>query len=176
MGYQEFLNKLQRRGSNKYKIAHCLGARDAWLWVRRNKWIPLKGNKCSEQLYSEIVSSINLLLVEQLLEGHTIEFPHQMGHLQLISVSPKLKNSNGKYINNYRVDWKKTLDYWYHDEEARKKKQVVKRIQNNIYSIIYSKEGAKYKNQRYYCFRANRSLVRKLGRCIENGRVTALNK
>lgn len=169
--YQEFLNKLQKRGSNKYHISHCLGSRDAWKWVRKNKWECLKGQTCTSTLYSNIISTVNRMLAEQLLEGHEIEFPHQMGSLKLISVSPIVKNINGKIVTNYRTDWKKTLELWFTDKEARESHLPIKRVQNKIYHIRYNKKKAVYLNKSIYDFRLNRSLVRKLGEALERGKI-----
>lgn len=173
--YQEFLNKLQKRGSKEHSISHCYGTRDAWKWVRKNKWEPLKGLRCSSALYSEVVNTVNEILAEMLLEGHEIVLPYQLGSIRIIGVHAQLKMRNNKPQNNYRVDWKKTLDYWYEDPSARRDKRLIKRIQKNIYSIQYCKNKARYRNQRYYMFRANRSLVRALGKRIETGRLNSLN-
>ena len=172
--YQEFLNKLQKQGSKPHTISHCLGARDAWKWVRKNKWKVLKGQKCSSALYGALIMEVNKLLVEELFEGHLIEFPHNMGTLMLTGTPAKLRYKEGKLYNNYRTDWEKTLKYWFEDDEARKNKQVIKRVQNTIYNIKYSKRNACYKNQRYYHMRINRSLVRALGKKIKGQKLNAL--
>ena len=172
--YQEYLNKLQKRGSKPHKLSHCLGARDAWKYIRKNKWAALKGFKCHSELYSNVIDTVNLLIVDYLLEGHEIEFPYQMGSIRLISTPVKLEVVNGKLMNNYRVDWKKTLRCWYEDPSMAKQGKVVKRISKNICSIEYSKLKARYKGKSYYMFRANRSLVRAVGRGLEKGRINTL--
>lgn len=172
--YQDFLNILQKRGSKKHSIGHCLGSRDAWKWVRKNRWTALNGNTCSSTLYAAIINDINEMLVERLLEGHPVDFPYQMGTLQLISFDPVIRNKNGKITNNYIVDWKKTLKCWYEDGEMREKKVLVKRIQKKIVRIQYSKEKAKFKFRKYYNFRLNRSLVKLLGKRVANTKMNTL--
>ena len=173
--YQKFLRDLQKWGSKPHKIGHCLGTRDAWKWVRKNKWEALGGKPFDQLMYSKIINNVNKALVEQLLDGHEIEFPFQMGSLILKSRPVVVKFKKGKLINNYRIDWEKTLNYWFEDKEALKKREVVKRIQKNIYSIKYQKDKAKFKNRHFYLFRANRNLVKSLGNVIENGRVLSEN-
>lgn len=174
MKYQEFLNDLQKKGSKPHSISHCLGARDAWKKIRKDKWGYLKGNKCSSSLYGAVIDEVNKILSEMLLEGHKIELPHQMGSIELIAAQSKLDYKDGKLKSNYRIDWKKTLEYWYEDNEARRDRRCIKRVQKYIYSILYSKHNARYRNQKFYQFRANRSLVRTLGNKIENEKLNAL--
>lgn len=173
-GYQEFLNKIQKKGSKKHSIGHCLGSRDAWKWVRKNKWELLGGNTCSSTLYASVVNAMNEMLIEKLLEGHPIEFPYQMGVLQLVSYEPSLNTKDGKLTNTYPVDWKRTLECWYNDREMREKKMVVKRIQKRIIHIQYSKEKAKFKFRKYYNFRLNRSLTKLLGKRVANTKMNTL--
>lgn len=174
MGYQEFLRVLQKQGSKAYKISKCLGARDAWKWVRKNKWELLDKQQCSHTLYGAVVNEMNKILAEQLLEGHQIILPYQMGSLELVAKKERVSFKEGSLHTNYRTDWKKTLKYWYEDEEALREHKQIKRVQKYIYSIKYRKHSAKYKNQRHYMFRANRSLVRALGNKIENEKMNAL--
>lgn len=169
--YQAFLNDLQKRGSKKHHIGHCMGSRDAWKWVRKNKWsevIP-----CSSTLYSQIVNEVNLKLIEALLEGHTIELPYQMGKLSIVGVKTKVALEGDKIKDNYRIDWKKTLEYRYKNKAAREEHKLIKRIQKMKYYIRYSKDTACFRHRRLYMFRANRSLVRILGKTIEKKGIIA---
>ena len=169
--YQEFVGKLQKRGSKPHKISHCLGARDAFNWVRSNHWKATKGKPVDKLLYSQIISEIHKLLVEMLLDGHEIEFPYQMGSLILTRTPAKVTFENGELKTNYRTDWKKTLDYRFNEDPSGHK--LIKRVQPFIYSIRYSKRKAKYHNRVFYLFRANRSLVKTLGAAVERQRMKA---
>ena len=173
MDYQEFLSKLQKRGSHPYRISHCLGSRDAFHWVRKNKWEALKGNTCDKLLYSQIISEIHKELAEMLLEGHEIELPYQMGSLVLNCVPARVSLREGEYVNNYKVDWKKTLQYLYEDEEALDNHKRVKRIQPFIYGIRYYKRKAHFLNRRFYWFSVNRQLRRRVGKIAESKRLCA---
>ena len=174
MSYQAFLNRLQKRGSKPHTISHCLGARDAWKWVRKNKWKLLGHYPVSHTLYSCIIDSVNKILVEQMLEGHRIDLPHKMGSLYLASVPARVAWESGELKTNYRTDWLKTLKLWYEDEEARESHKTVKRIQSDIVFIRYDKQKAVFTNRRFYVFRANRSLVRKVGKAIEERKVNVM--
>jgi Na+-transporting NADH:ubiquinone oxidoreductase subunit NqrF len=138
--YQEFVGKLQKRGSKPHKISHCLGSRDAFHWVRKNHWEATGGKPVDKQLYSQIVSEIHKVLVEALVEGHEIEFPYQMGSLVLVRTPSKVFYEDGELRTNYRTDWKKTLDYRYNEDPEGH--QLIKRIQPFIYTVKYYKKGA----------------------------------
>lgn len=174
MEYKSFLRQLQKQGSKPHRISHCYGVRDAWKWVRKNQWKALKGTHCSSSTYGAIINLTNKLLVEMLFEGHRIPLPYRMGTLELIATPASIKSLGGEVKSNYRTDWKKTLEYWHEDKEALQQRKRIKRVQKFIYSFYYSKHTAAYRNQRYYQFRVNRSLVRLLGEKIENEKLNAL--
>lgn len=174
MSYQAFLNRLQKRGSKPHTISHCLGARDAWKWVRKNKWRLLDHNTVSHTLYSCVIDSVNEILVEQILEGHKVDLPCGMGSFYLASIPARVAIEKGEIKTNYRTDWLKTLQLWYVDEEARNSHKTVKRVQDEITFIRYDKTRANYTNKRFYLFRANRSFVRKMGRAIEERKVNVM--
>ena len=163
MDYQMPQDHLKR----EYKINHCLGTRQAWLWIRANSWKPLNNTSCDSSIYSKIINSINKLLAESLLEGHTIVFPYKIGRLSIQSVKTYVKLKNGVLKDNYRTDWKTTLKYWQEDPDAQKAHKRIKRIQKYLYFIRYSRRGSSHRYKAFYKFRANRSLVRLVGHEIE---------
>jgi hypothetical protein len=167
--YQEFVGKLQKRGSKPHKISHCLGSRDAFHWVRKNHWKATGGKPVDKLLYSQIVSKVHEILVESLLEGHEIEFPYLMGCLVVTRTPAKVFYEGGELKTNYRPDWKKTLEYRFNEDPEGHK--IIKRIQPFIYTVKYYKKGARYHNRKFYHFRANRSLLRKVGAAVERGKM-----
>lgn len=160
MDYQQFLSNLQHRGSKPHKIGHCLGTRDAYKWVRKNKWSALDGIPCNESMYSKIINAVNKSIIEHLLEGHSVALPYRMGELSIESRPTEVKFDNGKIRDNYLVDWQKTLQYWYEDKEALKAHKRIKRMQKYLYLIKYSSRGANYRYKNCYDFRVNRSLAK----------------
>lgn len=171
--YEDFLNTLQKRGSKPHHISHCFGSRDAWKWLRKNKWKELGGKPCDQSLYSNIVSYINQILAEKLLEGHEIVFPYRMGSLRLLSTDAKITIENGVVKTNCFTDWKKTLQYWYEDEGARKAHKTIKWVQKRLVFIKYDRKNATHRNRRFYSFRPNRSLVKALGKNYARGLINA---
>jgi hypothetical protein len=176
MDYEMFLKEVQRQGSHEYKIHNRLGCRDAWKWIRKNHWHLLKGKKCSPSLYSAVIRKVNERLSEYLLEGHEIEFPYQMGTLRLIGIPSNVAFKEGKVVDNYKPDWKKTLEWWYRDPEAMRERKCIKRVQKNLYYINYSKADATFRNMRYYRFKINRRLVKAFGKKVETEKINAYMK
>ena len=160
-----------KRGSKPHNISHCLGSRDAWKWVRKNKWKPLNNKPCDQSIYSNVVSYVNQLLAEKLLEGHEIELPHRMGNLRLSSIETKISIKDGVLKTNCCTDWKRTLEYWYEDKEAREAHKTIKWVQKKLVFVVYDKKTANYINKRFYSFRPNRSFLKTLGRNYAKGMV-----
>ena len=173
VNYTEFLNKLQKKGSKPHRLTHCRGSRDAWKWVRKNKWKALGGTPCDQSLYSKIIDTVNKYLIEQLFEGHEIEFPHQMGTMRVTSFPSRIYMKDGEIVTNYRTDWKKTLELWYADEEARNTHKPIKKVTRRKYHIKYDKHKARYSNRRFYTLRLNRSLSRSFWKAVEEGKIVA---
>lgn len=164
--FKEFMDVLCKRGSKPHKLTHCFGARDAWKWVRSNKWKAVGEAPVDQSLYSTIINEVNRCLIELLLEGHQVELPYQMGILILSSLPARVALEDGEWNTNYRTDWVKTTRLWFEDKEAMDTHKPIKRVSQRIYYIRYSKKGARYAHKKYYRFRVNRSLAKRLGKEI----------
>lgn len=171
--YEEFIARIQKRGSKPYKLSHCLGSRDAFHWVRKNKWKSLGGTPCDKLLYSRIVSEVNRQILDLVLDGHEVQLPYRMGSLQLACAKARVTIEDGEIKTNYRTDWKRTLRFLYEDEEARNAHKRIKRVQPLIYNVRYYKRGANFTNKRFYLFRPNRSVLKTLGAAVEERRLDA---
>ena len=169
MSYKEFTDKVLKRGSHPYKIKGCLGSRDAWNWVRKNRWEATEGKRFTSSVYSSLISLVNKLLAEKVLDGHVVTFPYSMGSLYIRN-NPIFIKLDGS--NNYGIDWKKTLEWWHEDPSAYKNRKLIRRHNKSILRIFFHKGG--FKNQKYYSFRVNRSLKQALGKLQENTKVKSL--
>lgn len=168
--YREFVNKLLKRGSNAYLITDCKGSRDAWKWVRKNKW-KATGKPIDQNLYSKVITAVNKDLAGQLLEGHIIEFPHHMGNLRIEKNSVKPYYKDGKLITPYPVDWAKTARLWYEDKEAKENHLTVKRVNTDYHYVKYNTKEAVFANKNFYSFRPNRSLKIKIDNASQQGAI-----
>lgn len=77
---------------------------------------------------------------------------------------------NNKLINKNPIDWKTTLDLWKENEEAKKRKLLIKHLNNHsskyIFRIKMLKCGYSYTNKKYFRFKPCRMFQRALAKRI----------
>lgn len=164
--YEDFrkrILKVEGKGVKKFKITNSYTIRKIYRWNKKHKVTNL-----DEKTYSRIIKRINQLLVEKFFKIGTLRFPQNLGSLYLTKkdTSPFI-NKEGKLVIPKLVDWKRTLQLWYEDPEAREAKILV-RVETPIcYKIVYSKHSARYKNKTFYNFSACRSFSSRCSRVPE---------
>lgn len=169
MDIDDFKKRVTRVGSHSHKVPHCVGTREAWRHIRRNKWKDL-GEPVESSLYSEIINLMNKELVGEMLEGHVIRFPYGMGSMKVVD-KPVRINPNGR--NNCLVDWKGTLEWWYSDPKAHEARKVLKRLSKSVVKASFHKGN--FTNRRFWSFRFNRNLKRHISRLSNKMRFNAKN-
>lgn len=157
-----------------HKVRNSLGIYDAYKYIRKNKWFDI-GRPLTEHQFYTIIRQINNLLAEELLRGNDITLPHRLGRIELRKYSAKVYIDNGVLKTNLPINWNKTLKLWFEDEEAYKKRTLIKEEEKEIFKIFYNKGRANYQNKGFYSFEANRDLKRRLKYNIKNGRIDAFS-
>jgi asparagine N-glycosylation enzyme membrane subunit Stt3 len=179
MTLQEFKKTVKKSNKSKsYKINNSLGVYDAYKYIRKNKWFNI-GRPLKESEFYSIIRSINLLLVEDLLESGEIKLPHKMGVLELRKKETSITIDNeGNVHNNLPIDWDKTLELWYEDKESYEKKTLIKMEESEVFRVLYNKRTANYTNKAFYEFAVNKELKTRLKKRIKKGFIDAplLNK
>ena len=174
MGYSDFETKiLKRNGGKKFKISNSWGIEDAFHAIRKSGGFKGKAD-VTESEFRQIVREVNKELGKLLSDGKEVRLPCGMGKLELRKYKGSPKIVNGKLKVNYPVDWHRTIELWYSDEEAKKNKTLVRFDRGYVYYIKYSKFGANYTNQCYYKFAINRFIKTALKENILKGKVDAL--
>ena len=160
-------HKVHNRGPQK--VNNSWGVYDYYKYYRTHRPNEHK-YVLYECVYFAIIRKVNKYLAEEFCKKGEIVFPHKMGRLAV-----KLKpvrtwiDDTGKVVTTRLVDWDKTWDLWYENEEARKNKYLVYRQENkNVASIVYDKHAAVYKNKYYYDFRVCRELKTKLLKWLDS--------
>lgn len=162
MDYKEFRKKLiKAEGTHKFKITHSHTTKEAWRWVKKNKWLNIK-QPITEREFGYIIKSINLYFQEQLLEGKDVKFPYRMGRLEIRKYNPYVTFKNGKLKTSLPIDWKKTIELWYEDKEAYNKKTIVRQEAKEGFIIYYNKILAMFNNKSFYQFIPTRAFKKKL--------------
>lgn len=174
MGLQEFKRRVRKLNQPRhYKVNNSLGVYDAYKWIRKNKWFDI-GRPLKEHEFYSIIRKINLLLVEEFLNSGELTLPQRMGTLELRKFEAKIRlDEKGKIKTNLPIDWEKTLELWYEDEEAYKSRTLVKMEEQEMFKIYYNKSIANYNNRAFYEFIFNKDLKTRLKQKIKKGNIDA---
>lgn len=173
MNLDEYKNNIKNVSNHRHhKIKQSYGVYDAYKYYRKNK--PKESKYIlTESQYFSIIRTINNILREELSLGKDIKLPYQMGRLELKKRDTKIYYEKGKLKTTYSIDWNKTLELWYEDQESYQKKILVKLPEKEIFSIKYNKVKAKYNNKNFYQFWPNRQLKLMLKNNIKNNLIDA---
>lgn len=160
--------------SRKHKINNSIGIYDSYKWIRKNKWLNI-GQPITEHDFYTIIRHVNNYLAECLSNGQDIILPYKLGRLEIRKFGSRIGLKNGVVKTNLPIDWDKTLKLWFEDEEAYKKKTLIKMEEKEIFKIFYNRSRANYRNKGFYSFRINRDIKRKLKYNIKSGRIDAFS-
>jgi len=121
----------------------------------------------SRSKFNKIISEYNEKMSELLIEELTYTLPLKMGTLEILKDQRKVyENKEGKIINNKPVDWKATNNLWKLNEEAKKKKVLIrhenKHTNGYVFRVYYNKSKANFKNKTVYSFSPIRELKRNI--------------
>lgn len=170
MTFVEFTNTLLKRHEKKdYLINGCHGVKEAFRWIRKNKWFNI--GKIDECLFYEVLRRINNELVEMIISGDEVELPHKMGKLYVEKRNVFVGMKNGKPETSRRINWNDTIRNWFDDKECMDNKVILRYDGNENYVLRYDKRKAMYKNKAFYRFRTNRSLSKKIHKAIVEGKI-----
>ena len=167
-------NLLKIAKSRKTKINNSCGTYDAYKYYRKNKPKEAKYILTYKE-YSGIVKAKNMLLSEELLKGNNLIFPQRLGNLELRKYKTSISFKNGKLKTNLPIDWKRTIELWATDEEAKVNKVLIRYEVDYVYKVFYTKSKANYNNKIFYSFSVNRRLKQRIKNKIKEGVLDAFS-
>lgn len=165
---RETLQEFKRRSrfpadrKKEYNIRNSWGVYDFYKYYRKTKPKDPKFIISDVQYYA-IFRRVNELLVDSLVRTGELEFPYKMG--KLIVFKKTLKSwiaPNGVRYTSRKVNWDKTLELWYNDEEAYRNKTLLYFENDERLTIRYNKTRAEFKNKYYYEFKPSRDIDRRV--------------
>jgi hypothetical protein len=165
---RETLQEFKRRSrfpadrKKEYNIRNSWGVYDFYKYYRKTKPKDPKFIISDVQYYA-IFRRVNELLVDSLVRTGELEFPYKMG--KLIVFKKTLKSwiaPNGERYTSSKVNWDKTLELWYNDEEAYRNKTLLYFEDDERLTIRYNKTKAEFKNKYYYEFKPSRDIDRRV--------------
>ena len=169
----DFLNSIKKVNKPRvHKVNNSLGVYNCYKWIRKNKWLNI-GRPLTEHEFYSIIRRVNNYLADSFLRGQDIKFPHKMGQLELRKYDVRFDIVNDKVKTNLPIDWNRTLKLWYEDEEAYKKRTLVKAEEKEIFRVYYNKQLADYQNMVFCEFKTNRDLKRRIKQRIKEGKLDA---
>lgn len=151
----------------QYKIRNCFDIQRCFTYYRRHRPQESKFVITESQFY-KILNAVHEEFIQQLLTGVDVILPMHMGCIRIVKSYPSVKYKDGELRNTYPIDWNKTIELWYEDEEAFRNKTLVRKIVNVKYCIIYSKKEAEYKNMYYFMIRFTRSLQKRVREFVQS--------
>lgn len=173
MEYSEFRKRTVKAvGTHNFKVTNSYGNKEAWRWLKKNKWLDL-GQPITEREFGMIIKTINKHFQDQLVQGKDINLPHRMGRIELRKFKANLVLKDNKIKTNLPVDWDRTLKLWYEDETSRANKVLIRYEDFTRFGVHYDKNSANYNNKVFYQFIPNRNVKTRLKDNILNGRLDA---
>lgn len=170
--FEEFRTRIQNHKSLKITVTNSLGVYDAFKYYRKTR---PKDKKyvLKDVQYFKIIRMVNEHFADEIALGHDVVLPCHMGRIELRKFEYSIRiGKNGKVINNLPIDWQATIRLWYEDKEAYQKRQVIRLNWKTAYRIHYARHNAYYTNRRYFEFRFNQQLRKRLKENILLGVVT----
>lgn len=164
---------LKRYTRKKGVVSNCFGVYDAYKAIRRNGWYNI-GRPLKEREFYAIIRGINNILAEKLKRGETVKLPYRMGKIELRKHERGVSFKDGKLKVTYPINWNKTLELWYNDEEAHRSRTLVRTENPICYKTTYDKYAANYENQSFYLFKLNKFIHDDLRENLKKGTIDTL--
>lgn len=173
MDYKEFNTQIRKaREPKSFRVNNSWGVYDCYKAIRKHQWFDI-GRPLKEHEFYSIIRKVNKLFAQEVAGGGEFTFPSRMGKLEIRRAVPGVSIVEGKLKNTYVIDWGSTVRLWYDDEEAKRKKTLV-RFENDIFHVKYNKFTANFENQSFYEFDTNRFLRKALQENVRQGKIDTL--
>lgn len=171
-----------RKGKSKEKVKIDIHTEDFFNYYKKYTF---DGNSESKffltpKQYGAFIKTVFDELTDKIIyENYEFKVPYKMGTICIRKYQKKIKIVDGKVQNNFPVDWNETLKLWERDEEAKRKKVLVKHLNKHSDGFIYKwqwiRNRADIPNRHYWYFRPTRTNKLKLKSAINKGMVDFYN-
>lgn len=173
----EFKVRIKKANTSKkghYKITGSWGVHDYFGYYRKIR-TKEKEYVLNDSQYYSILRKVNELLAKDIAWCKEIKLPCGMGNIEVMKKPKRISiGDDGKVKTNLSIDWNRTLELWYEDEEARANKTLLKIDTTDIYKIHHTAPHNAIINKSFFIFVFNRDIKRRLKYNIRTGLVDAL--
>lgn len=173
--YKEFVKSVKKVNQKRVVLfKRSMRAKDAFINYRQvkleQKWPPISQNG-----YHDIIKAVNLKLVQKFKTDHRLVLPEGLGVLEFGKYTPsvRINKRTGKLIIGRRINWNKTLELWYNDEDAKARKSKIYHENKECHKVKYNVDSRNYTNGIYMIFKIDRSAIKYL--CENVGETYELN-
>lgn len=138
-----------------------------------HKYFENKHGEIDKKLFNKVITEFNKGIVDLILnENISYKMPALHLELQVRKEKRKPRLEKGKLVNPVPVDWKRTNALWERDEEAKKKKLLVRYNNSHssgyVFRIMIKKFNSSVKNKSLLKIKPNRAFQRKLSKRIKD--------
>ena len=133
------------------------------------KFYRANGGTLNRDPFARILRECNLALVTELIEyAEDFTLPHKIGRISFRKRKNKAYISKGGIKSTALIDWKKTMELWQENDQARRNKVLIKysNMSTGRYSFRIAMFNRNFKNKEYFAFRFKRSFKRKFAKRI----------
>lgn len=113
-------------------------------------------------------------LVEKILKGDEVTLPSRMGSIEIRGTKEKIKVDETGNITGLSPNWKKTVELWNKDENAKKNRKLVyntnEHSANTRYRFVWRKSRVLVSNKTLYSLKMSRANKRLLSNLIKQGK------
>lgn len=149
MGFTEFVDSILKRKGHKrvHKLGNKPTVYECYNWARDNYLKPNGIKGVTRMEFYKVVSEVNKIAVEKILEGESVSFPNGV-----LCLRAYVSNSRRKPI----INWAETIREWYKDNSLMEDKILVRKRQ--IMACVEGKINPIVKNCTWFYFKPNREL------------------
>jgi len=154
-----------RGGKASPNIKGGYGKADFYKYYRAN------GGTLNRDPFACIIRACNAALVEELIEyAEDYTLPYSLGRISFRKRKNKAYISKDGIKSTALVDWKKTMELWATNPQAKRTKVRIKysNMATGRYSFRISMFKRLFKNKEYFAFRFKRGLKRKFAARINS--------
>ena len=155
-----------------FKVTGSYTTKTIWRWLKKNKFLDI-GTELSEHDFSLIIKTVNKELVNSILSHHDAVLPINMGRIEIRKYEPTIEFTDSGIKTNLPINWKRTLELWESNSQAKEKKTLVRHETSMLYRILYSRKKAIYKNKSIYKFIPHVRFKKELSKKILNNEIDA---
>lgn len=116
----------------------------------------------SESMHIKILNAFFSKIGERLLHGDYIRMPYTFGGISIRMRPVSVEFVDGQLRTSRPVQWGKTIKLWVEDPQAYQDKLVVRSEDDYVYTLIYSKYRAFFKNVKLIKLQTNRNFKEKM--------------